>query len=725
MPSRKSVAAVTKDHRIRAWPGKPYPLGASWDGAGVNFALFSQHAERVELCIFPSARSRKESHRINMLRSGGDIWHVYLPDLSLGTVYGYRVYGDYDPEGSGFRFNPHKVLLDPYAKLVARDPVWHRALFGYDLGNKGQADLSLSKRDSAAFAPLAQVIDADFDWGGDKPPNVPWPNTIIYEVHVKGISQTHPKVPPKLRGTFAGLASEPIIKHLTSLGITTVELLPIHHHVDEGHLVDKDLTNYWGYSTLSYFAPDRRYASGNGRVSPVREFKEMVRTLHAAGIEVILDVVYNHTGEGNQLGPTLSFRGIDNPSYYRLQTTEPRYYADYTGCGNTLNTQHPRVLQLIMDSLRYWVEEMHVDGFRFDLTTALSRESHAVDYLGGFFDVIQQDPVVSQVKLIAEPWDLGEDGYQVGNFPYPWREWNDKFRGTLRSFWRGDRNLLGRMATRISGNSDLYSQGHRGPNASVNFVTCHDGFTLGDLVSYSQKHNRANGEQNRDGENHNFSWNCGVEGPSRKTKVQELRLRQRKNLMASLILSIGVPMISGGDELGRTQKGNNNAYCQDNSISWFNWRLTKDDREFLDFVCELICIRKERAVFRRQSFFPGRVVDPRSKMKDIGWYGTDGEELTSKDWHNPDLHALAVLIAGRGVDETNERGVKSSGDSMLLLFNADSRNTHITLPHNLQGSSWELILDTAIRPSVQHKKFSRLKKSYNQKAHSLVLLKVI
>src|SRR5581483_5418632 len=524
---------------MRVWPGRPYPLGATWDGVGVNFALFSEHATKVELCLFDSPEATAEAQRIALPEHTDQVWHAYLPDVEPGQLYGYRVHGPYEPT-KGHRFNPHKLILDPYAKAIGRDLRWDDTLFGYTIGDP-KADLSYDTRDSAPFAPLAAVVDTAFTWGDDRPPRTPWHKTLIYELHVKGFTMRHPEVPEKLRGSYAGLASEAAIQHLLSLGVTAVELMPVHHHVDDRHLVERDLCNYWGYNTLAFFAPELRYASKHSPRKSVQEFKMMVRALHAAGIEVILDVVYNHTGEGNQMGPTVSTRGVDNASYYRLSPKDPRYYMDFTGCGNTLNMQNPRVLQFIMDSLRYWVTDMRVDGFRFDLASTLARELFAVDKLGAFFDIIQQDPILSQVKLIAEPWDVGEGGYQVGNFPVLWTEWNGKYRDCVRRFWKGDGGTASEMATRLAGSSDLYAWSGRTPHASINFITCHDGFSLQDLVSYNDKHNEANGEGNRDGANDNNSWNCGVEGPTNDPAIKALRERQKRNLIVTLFLSQGVP----------------------------------------------------------------------------------------------------------------------------------------------------------------------------------------
>ncbi len=588
---------------MRVWPGRSYPLGATWDGAGVNFALFSEHATKVELCLFDSAEADKEAQRIPMQEHTDLVWHCYLPDVQPDQLYGYRVYGPYDP-ASGHRFNPKKVLLDPYAKAIGRDLRWDDSLFGYKIGDPN-ADLTADDRDDAAFAPLGAVVDSAFTWGDDRPPRTPWHQTLIYELHVKGFTKRMPGVPEKFQGTYAGVGSETAIEHLKSLGVTAVELMPVHHHVDERHLVEKGLCNYWGYNTLAFLAPDLRYAAGGTARESVHQFKMMVRALHAAGLEVILDVVYNHTAEGNQMGPTLSMRGIDNASYYRLSPQDKRYYMDFTGCGNTLNMIHPRVLQLIMDSLRHWVLEMHVDGFRFDLASTLARELFAINKLGAFFDIIHQDPVLSRVKLIAEPWDVGEGGYQVGNFPVLWTEWNGKYRDSVRRFWKGDGGTAGEFASRLSGSSDLYQLTGRAPYASINFITCHDGFTLQDLVSYSDKHNEANGEGNKDGANDNNSWNCGAEGPTDDPNIQALRERQKRNLIATLFLSQGAPMICGGDELGHTQKGNNNAYCQDNEITWLNWELNEEQKGFLDFVRKAARIWQEQPVFQRRKFFQG------------------------------------------------------------------------------------------------------------------------
>ncbi len=675
---------------MRVWPGSPYPLGATWDGVGVNFAIFSEHATRVELCLFDSIQSEVESVTIPLAEHTDMVWHGYLPDVRPGQLYGYRVHGRYDPH-KGLRFNPHKLVLDPYAKVIGRAVRWDEALLGY---RAGEDDTTFDERDSAPHAPLAAVIDTAFTWGGDRPLRTPWHETLIYELHVRGYTKLNPYVPEPLRGTYLGLASEPAIRHLTSLGVTAVELMPVHHHADDWHLTRLGLNNYWGYNTLSYFAPDVRYASSNSPMDAVREFKMMVRALHAANLEVILDVVYNHTAEGNHLGPTLSLRGIDNTSYYRLLPTDSRFYQDFTGCGNTLNMRSPRVLQLIMDSLRYWVQEMHVDGFRFDLASALARELHAVDKLGAFFDIIHQDPVLSQVKLIAEPWDLGEGGYQVGNFPSKWTEWNGKYRDAVRRFWRGDGGVVSELATRLSGSSDLYEQSGRRPYASINFITAHDGFTLADLVSYGDKHNDANGEHNADGENHNLSWNCGVEGPTTDRRVLETRERQRRNVMATLLLSVGVPMISGGDEIGRTQGGNNNAYCQDNEISWTSWEITPERRDFLDFTRRLIRIWKEHPVLRRRKFFQGRRIRG-ADVSDIAWLDPSGREMTDQTWNSPDVRCLGVRLNGDAIDEVDERGGRIVSDTLLLILNAGEGPIAFTLPAAAPEERWETLIDTA------------------------------
>ncbi|MDX1919102.1 MAG: glycogen debranching protein GlgX [Candidatus Caenarcaniphilales bacterium] len=678
--------------KYRVLPGQPYPLGATWDGLGVNFALFSENAHKVELCLFDSQYSSKEACRIEMPEYNDHVWHCYLPEVRPGQVYGYRVYGDYDP-ATGHRFNPNKILVDPYAKAIVRTVKWDNSLYGYDLGSPDK-DLSFSNADNAAFVPLCAVVDDAFTWGDDRAPKTPWHKTIIYEAHVKGLTFKNTQIPDNLRGTYSALATEPAIKYLKDLGVTAIELLPVHHRVDNKFLVEKNLKNYWGYNTLGFFAPDIRFSSSAGPIDHVREFKMMVRSLHAAGIEVILDVVYNHTAEGSELGPTLSFRGIDNCAYYRLMPDSSRYYKDFTGCGNTLNMVHPRVLQLIMDSLRYWITEMHVDGFRFDLASALARELHEVDRLGAFFDIIHQDPVISQVKLIAEPWDLGEGGYQVGNFPILWTEWNGKYRDNLRCFWKSDDGQVNQFASRITGSSDLYEASGRKPHASINFITCHDGFTLQDLVSYNQKHNLINGEDNRDGENHNNSWNCGVEGETSDVQVLALREKQKKNLVASLLLSLGVPMILSGDEICRTQKGNNNAYCQDNELNWHKWDLNEKEKEFLDFIKKLIKIRKKYPVLLRRKFFRDQA-NKTFEKKDILWLNSQGKEMKKADWLNPKLKTLGAFFNGNSIEEHDEQGYPILSDSLLMLFNAHHENVTFTLPKISTSSKWRLLLSTS------------------------------
>jgi glycogen operon protein len=599
------------------------------------------------------------------------------------------VHGPFAPH-AGYRFNPNKLVLDPYARTIGRAVRWNEALFGFTFG---QDDTTYDRRDSAPFAPLGAVVDTAFTWGGDRAPRTPWHETLIYELHVKGFTRLNSQIPEGLRGTYRGLASEPAIRHLTSLGVTAVELMPVHQHADDWHLVQRGLGNYWGYNTLAYFAPELAYAAAGTPLDAVREFKMMVRTLHAADLEVILDVVYNHTAEGDHNGPTLSLRGIDNSSYYRLLPDQPRLYQDFTGCGNTLNMRSPRVLQLIMDSLRYWVLEMHVDGFRFDLASALARELHAVDKLGAFFDIIHQDPVLSQVKLIAEPWDLGEGGYQVGNFPAKWTEWNAKYRDTVRRFWRGDGGVVSELATRLSGSSDLYEQSGRRPYASINFVTSHDGFTLADVVSYGHKHNEDNGEHNRDGENNNLSWNCGVEGPTGDREILELRARQRRSLLATLMMSIGVPMISGGDEVGRTQHGNNNPYCQDNETSWTRWDLTAEQHDFLEFTRRLIRIWKENPVLRRRKFLQGRRIRG-ADVADIAWLDPTGQEMTDEMWNAPHVRALGMRLNGDAIDEADERGERMVGETLLTIFNASDSVEAFTLPA-ASTDAWEILVDTA------------------------------
>ncbi len=676
---------------MRIWPGNPYPLGASWDGAGVNFAIFAENATKVELCLFDSPDATSESHRIIVKEYTDKVWHAYLPDVLPGQLYGYRIHGPYEPP-KGHRFNPNKIVLDPYAKRIGRPLKWDDSLFGYKVGDP-EADLSFDDRDSAAYAPLASVIDPAFTWGDDRPPHTPWHKTIIYELHVKGFTQLNPLIPENLRGSYAGLASESAIKHLTDLGVTAVELLPVHHFLDDRHLVEKNLHNYWGYNTLGYFAPASYYSCNGIQQDAVQQFKMMVRAMHAAGLEVILDVVYNHTAEGNQMGPTLSMRGVDNAAYYRL-AEDPRYYMDFTGTGNTLNMTQPFVLQLVMDSLRYWVTEMHVDGFRFDLASTLARELFEVNRLGAFFDIIHQDPILSQVKLIAEPWDVGPGGYQVGNFPVLWTEWNGKYRDCVRRFWKGDGSTASELATRLTGSSDLYQDDGRKPYASINFITCHDGFTLQDLVSYNEKHNEANGEDNNDGANDNNSWNCGAEGPTDDPKIIDLRDRQRRNLMSTLMLSVGVPMMLGGDEIGHGQDGNNNAYCQNNELTWINWELDDRQKAFLEFTRKLIFLRRTQPVLHRRKFFLGRAIRG-SEIKDISFLGPSGQEMSDEDWNAGFVKCLGVRLAGDLINDENERGEPITGETLLILLNGHWEPIPFRLPVPRNDYVWDRIIDTA------------------------------
>ena len=700
---------------VRKRPGCPYPLGATWDGSGVNFALFSENAQSVELCLFDDGRET----RVPVTEQTEQVWHVYLPEARPGVRYGYRVQGPWEPS-EGHRFNAAKLLLDPYARALDGTLKWSDAVFGYAVGH-ADADLTSDGRDSAPEMPKSVVVDTAFTWGSDRPPRTPWNQTVIYEMHVKGFTARHPAVPRHLRGTYAGLVAPAALAHLRELGVTAVELMPIHHFVTEKHLRDRGLTNYWGYNSIAFFAPDIRYASTRAVGGHVNEFKTMVKVLHEEGIEVILDVVYNHTAEGNQLGPTLCFRGIDNAAYYRLVPDDRRYYVDYTGCGNTLDMTHPRTLQLIMDSLRYWIQEMHVDGFRFDLASALARELNDVDRLGAFFDIIHQDPVISQVKLIAEPWDVGEGGYQVGNFPYQWAEWNGIYRDTVRAFWKGDEGQVGSMGHRLTGSSDLYGRDGRRPYASVNFVTAHDGFTLEDLVSYNDKHNEANGEDNRDGHDHNLSWNCGVEGPTDDGKIQHLRDRQKRNLLATLLLSQGVPMLCAGDEMRRTQRGNNNAYCQDNEISWLDWSLDRRSKALLDFTRQLVRLRRQHPVLRRKQFFYGRAIY--SDVKDLTWFRPDGREMADVDWKNPGTRALGLRLAGDAIDEVDERGERIVDDTFLILINSFWEPVPFVLPAHKSGVRWEPLLDTREAAAPQTARALRGGATYDLDARSLALFR--
>jgi isoamylase len=677
---------------MQVWPGAAYPLGATWDGSGTNFALFSEVAERVELCLFDESGAET---RLELTEVDGFVWHSYLPGVGPGQRYGYRVTGPYEPR-AGHRCNPAKLLLDPYGKAIDGSLTWDPALFDYQPGAPG----SRNDADSAPFMPRNVVISPYFDWADDRPPRTPYHQTVIYEAHVRGLTMRHPQVPPEMRGSYSGLATTPVIDHLTRLGVTAIELMPVHQPVSEAQLVQRGLTNYWGYNTIGFLAPDNRYSQAAEPHGQVAEFKAMVKALHAAGIEVILDVVYNHTAEGGALGPTLSFRGIDNAAYYRLDDTDPSVYLDYTGCGNSLNVRHPHALQLIMDSLRYWVIEMHVDGFRFDLASALARELHEVDRLSSFFELVQQDPVVSQVKLIAEPWDVGAGGYQVGKFPPLWSEWNGKYRDTVRDYWRGVPAALPEFASRISGSSDLYETSARRPVASVNFVTCHDGFTLRDLVSYDDKHNEANGDGNTDGTSDNRSWNCGTEGPTDDPAINELRARQERNFLVTLFCSQGVPMLLAGDELGRTQRGNNNAYCQDNEISWVDWETTGPaDAGLLELTRTLSALRRDHPVFRRRRFFSGLPSGPDGTVRDIIWLTPAGGEMTMSDWSSGYARSLGVFLNGSAITEPGPRGEQITDCHFLLLFNAHSDPVTFTLPGPELAPAWQVVIDTADPPA--------------------------
>ncbi|MGA7291467.1 MAG: glycogen debranching protein GlgX [Terriglobales bacterium] len=695
------------------WPGKPYPLGSVWDGEGVNFALYSEHAEKVELCLFDPS-GKRETLRVLLPEQTDMVWHGYLPEVRPGQLYGYRVYGPYAPQ-QGHRFNHHKLLLDPYGKQVQGSIRWSDSHFGYKVGNK-QEDLSFDRRDNAAGMPKNRVIDSAFTWGADAPPRIPWHKTVIYELHVKGFTVCHPDVPPHLRGTYAGLATAPVIDYLTRLGVTSIELMPVHSFVDDRQLVERGLRNYWGYNSIGFLALEPRYLATDS----INEFKTAVKTLHSVGLEVILDVVYNHTAEGNHVGPTLSLKGIDNVAYYRLVADNQRYYKDYTGTGNTLNMQHPRVLQLIMDSLRYWVLEMHVDGFRFDLAATLARELHEVNRLGAFLDIIHQDPVLSQVKLIAEPWDLGEGGYQVGNFPVGWTEWNDRYRDTVRSYWKGDGGVS-ELAYRITGSSDLYAHSGRRPYASINFITAHDGFTLQDLVSFNEKHNEANGEENRDGNNDNRSWNCGAEGPTDDPNILALRAKQKRNLLATLLLSQGIPMIYAGDEIGHTQTGNNNAYCQDNPISWLSWVLQTADRDLLAFVHRIINLRKRHPIFHRRRFFQGRPVEG-ADVKDVLWLDPAGTEMNEDQWRDASVRCVGMFLSGQGLDETDERGRKLGDENFLVLLNSHHEDIEFTLPALPASSQWSAWMDTSRESGLHSAETPEAGKAYPLHARSMVVL---
>ena len=703
---------------VRVWPGRPYPLGASWDGTGVNFALFSEHASAVDLCLFGDEGDTDASATLRLTERTDQVWHCYLPDARPGQFYGYRVHGLYEPQ-RGHRFNAAKLLIDPYAKAITGAIRWSNNLFAYTVGETLD-DLEPDPANSAGGVPKSVVIDSAFTWGDDGPLNVPYNRTIIYECHVKGMTMRHPDVPPELRGTYLGLCSDPMLWYFKSLGVTALELLPVHQFVMDRHLAGRGLTNYWGYNTIGFFAPDVRYAT-RGLGHQVDEFKTMVKTLHGAGLEVILDVVYNHTGEGNHLGPTLSMKGIDNSAYYRLEPGNPRLYTDFTGTGNTLNMQHPRTIQLVMDSLRYWVDEMHVDGFRFDLAPVLARELYDVDKLSAFFDIMHQDPTLARVKLIAEPWDVGPGGYQVGNFPVRWTEWNGQYRDVVRKFWRGDRGQVPEMASRLAGSSDIFSGSDRGVYASINFVTAHDGYTLRDLVSYEHRHNEANGENNQDGSSENLSRNWGAEGETDDAGIVELRNRLTRSFLATLAFSQGVPMLAHGDELGRTQSGNNNAYAQDSEITWVNWDLTEQQKELLAFTQKLIALRQAYPVLRRRHFFRGEAV-PGSYRKDVSWIRPDGQELTGVDWRSAGAHVLGMLIDGAATDEVDERGHAVSGDTLLIVMNAGDTPVPFTIPAlDAEGGReniWVIMVDTArdAVPMVQENVIT-------VEAHALVLLR--
>ncbi len=678
------VRGSRSESTVEVWPGSPYPLGATFDGAGTNFSLFSEVATRVELCFFDDADNQ---NCVDLPEMTGFIWHGYVPNVSPGQRYGFRVHGPWEP-GAGQRCNPSKLLLDPYGKAVDGAVRWNEAVFEHYFENPDVRN----DADSAPFMPHSVVTNPLFNWAGDRYPRTPWHETIIYELHVKGFTQRHPDIPEKLRGTYAGLAHPAAISHLKTLGVSAVELLPVHQFIHDSLLIERGLRNYWGYNSISFLAAHDEYSSSGAAGQQVNEFKQMVKTLHTEGIEVILDVVYNHTAEGNHLGPMLSMKGIDNAAYYRLMPDDPRYYMDYTGTGNSLNMRHPHVLQLIMDSLRYWHLEMHVDGFRFDLASTLARELHDVDRLSAFFDIIQQDPVLSQVKLIAEPWDVGEGGYQIGNFPPLWSEWNGRYRDSVRDYWRGTDQILREFANRLTGSSDLYAWTGRRPYASINFITAHDGFTLRDLVSYNEKHNEANGENGNDGADDNRAWNCGAEGPTDDEAINELRSRQQRNFLTTLILSVGVPMICGGDELGRTQHGNNNAYCQDNEISWLDWENVDDG--LFAFVSRVIAFRREHPVFQRRRWFYGRPLRG-VDVSDIGWFKPDGGVMTDDDWQNAFTRSIGVFLSGEGIPAPDERGQPIVDDSFFILFNAHHEPMPFRLPTGPWGDRWEAVIDTS------------------------------
>jgi isoamylase len=706
-------------NKIEVYPGSPYPLGSTWDGKGVNFAIFTDHATAVELCLFANENDEKETIKINLSERTHHVWHCYLPGIQPGQLYGYRVNGPYKPD-EGHRFNVNKLLIDPYAKAVSGVIEWHDALFSYEVGSV-EEDLSFSELDSAAFVPKSIVINPDFDWEGETALDIGYHESIIYEAHVKGFTMQHPGIPENIRGTYAGLAHQETLNYLNELGVTAIELMPVHQFVNDRRLVEKGLSNYWGYNTIGFFAPDIRYASDKGRGKQVNEFKNMVKTLHRAGIEVIMDVVYNHTAEGNQLGPTLSFKGVDNTSYYRL-TENPRYYMDYTGTGNTLNANLPNVLRLFMDSLRYWITEMHIDGFRFDLAPTLARELHDVNKLSAFFDIIHQDPVISQVKLIAEPWDVGEGGYQVGNFPPEWAEWNGKYRDCVRDYWRGADSMLGEFAQRFTGSPDLYQGDYRSPTASINFITAHDGFTLHDLVTYNEKHNEANGEDNQDGENNNGSYNYGVEGETDDRMINGIRSRQKRNMLTTLFLSQGVPMLVAGDEFGRTQRGNNNAYCQDNEISWLDW--TNADKQLFAFTKELIALRKRHPIFCRRRWFQGVPIKGIG-LEDIAWFLPEGTEMEEHNWNEDYAKSLAIYLNGHDLRSTGPKGEKITDGSFYIMFNAHDDFLDYRLPNERYGQEWIKVLDTSETKINETTSRHFTSETLRVGARSIVLLKHI
>ncbi len=710
-------------------PGKPYPQGATWDGTGVNFALYSERADGVELCLFDDVDA-KEFETVAVRESTGHVWHCYLPAIKLGQLYGYKVHGPYDPE-HGERFNPAKLLIDPYAKAVAGELNWKAPVFGYQLDSKDE-DLSCDSNEDFWGVPKSVVTTSHFDWENDRPPMTPLNDTIVYEMHVKGFTAQHPEIPQELRGTYAGLAHPVAVEYLKKLGISAVELMPVHEFIDDKFLLDRGLRNYWGYNSINFFSPESRYSASGDRGEQIGEFKAMVKALHRAGIEVILDVVYNHTAEGNQMGPTLSFRGIDNATYYRLKDDQPRYYTDYTGTGNTLNVRHPQVLKLIMDSLRYWIQDMHVDGFRFDLAAALARELHAVDRLSSFFDIINQDPVISRVKLIAEPWDVGPGGYQVGEFPPLWAEWNGKYRDVVRRYWKGDDGQLAELGYRLTGSSDLYQRDGRHPTASVNFVTAHDGFTLQDLVSYDNKHNERNGEDNRDGTDQNFSFNYGEEGDTDNEEIIETRERQKRNFLLTLLCSQGVPMICGGDEIGRTQSGNNNAYAQDNPLSWTDWNLDERKKALLDFTIRLLELRRDHPNLHRRKFFQDRPINPGhaqerqvhgKQQKDIEWLRPDGEEMTPEEWSAGWVRCIGLRLNGNTLDDVNGVGEAVVDDTFLILLNPHHEPIQFYMPSR-EGSAWEVLISSAT-PENAEKQMVEAGKPYELIPRSTALLREI